>query len=237
MRKKYSKKNLRKYKKYKTKRKNKRRRKKQKKSYKLMKGGSMAGNFFRFLAGENERDRIKVKELKELDEYKRQQRKNEEKELDEHINANNKKLSVEQDEELNNYKNNNDVIDGNDVVNGINNLNKGIREDNKIDLLSQSGGGILDSINQMEKLNFNKWFQGSTNAYNKVVDRNDPDGLESKDWERKVVGGNPHHQIAVKKNNEVKLDANECPMSGGKRRKRKSRKKRRRRKKRRSRKK
>ena len=236
MRKKYSKKNSVKYKKYKTKRKNKRRRKKQKKSYKLMKGGSMAGNFFRFLAGENERDRIRVKELKELDEYKRQQRKNEEKELDEHVNANNKKLSMEQDEELNNYKSKNDIIDGNDIVSGINDLNKGIREDNKIDLLSQSGGGLLDSINQMEKLNFNKWFQGSTNAYNKVVDRNDPDGLETKEWERKVVNGNPHHQIAEKKDNEVKLDEANCPMSGGKRRKRKSRKKRRRRRKRRSRK-
>ena len=87
----------------------------------------------------------------------------------------------------------------------------------------------------MEKLNFNKWFQGSTNAYNKVVDRNDPDGLESKDWERKVVNGNPHHQIAGKKD-EVKLDDAHCPMSGGKRRKRKSRKKRRRRRKRKSRK-
>ena len=69
-----------------------------------MKGGSLAGNFFRFLSGENERDRINLKELKELDQYKKQQRQENENELDEHISANNKKLSIEQENELNTYK-------------------------------------------------------------------------------------------------------------------------------------
>lgn len=236
---KYSQKSSKKNTKKNIKKRNKKRKKKHKKSYKIMKGGSLAGNFFRFLAGESERDKLRVKELKELDQYKKEQQKNEEKELNEHINANNNKLSMEQEEELNNYKNSNDIVDGSEVVEGIQNLNKGIRENNNIDILSQKGGGLLDTINNMEKINFNKWFQGSTNAYNKVVNRNDPDKLESNEWERKVVGGNPHHQIKGK-DIEVKLDDANCPMSGGKRRKRKSkksRKKRRRRRKRKSRKK
>ena len=39
-----------------------------------MKGGSLAGNFFRFLAGENDRDKLRLSELKELDEYKKQKK-------------------------------------------------------------------------------------------------------------------------------------------------------------------
>ena len=56
-----------------------------KKSYKIMKGGSLAGNFFRFLAGENDRDRLRLKELKELDQYKKQQKIEAKNELNEYI--------------------------------------------------------------------------------------------------------------------------------------------------------
>ena len=82
------------------------------------------------------------------------------------LNNNNRKLSMEQDEELNNYKNNNDIVDGSDIVSGINDLNKGIREDNKIDILAQTGGGLLDSINQMEKLNFKNYTVYLDGAHN-----------------------------------------------------------------------
>jgi hypothetical protein len=236
MRKKYAKKKRKKKrntKKSKRNTKNKMRRQTQKKKlHKIMKGGSLAGNFFRFLAGESEKDKIRVKELKELDEYKKQQQKEQERELDEHIDANNKKLSMEQENELNNYTNDKEIIDGND----INDLNKNIGENDEIDVLSQRGGGLIESINNMEKMNFNNWYKGSTNAYAKVVQKNDPDGLETVNWERKVVDDIPFHQKATDENVKVEHDTEGCPMQGGKRRKRKSRKKRRRRKKRRSRK-
>jgi len=182
-----------------------------------MKGGSLAGNFFRFLSGESEKDRINLKELKELDEYKKQQQQQQEKELDEHINANNKKLSIEQENELNTYTNDKEIIDGNDF--GINDLNKNIRENDEIDVLSQKGGGMIDSINKIEKMNFDNWYTGSTNAYTKVVQKNDPAGDEYFDWERKVVDNIPFHQKATGGDIQVENDTKGCPMQGGRRRK------------------
>ena len=44
----------------------KKRRKKSRKKYKIMKGGSLAGRFFRFLAGENNSDRLRLNELKDI---------------------------------------------------------------------------------------------------------------------------------------------------------------------------
>ena len=186
-----------------------------------MKGGSLAGNFFRFLSGENERDRINLKELKELDQYKKQQRQDKENELDEHISANNKKLLIEQENELNTYKTDNEIIDGND----IDNLNKDIGENHKIDVLSQRGGGMIESINKMEKMNFDNWYTGSTNAYTKVVQKNDPNGEETVDWERKVVDDIPFHQKATGGEIQVANDTEGCPMQGGRRKRRKKRKK------------
>ena len=54
-----------------------------------MKGGSMAGNFFRFLAGENEKDKFRASELKELNEYKKKQAEEARVEQKEEIDLNN----------------------------------------------------------------------------------------------------------------------------------------------------
>tara|TARA_B100000674_G_scaffold496447_1_gene526685 strand:+ start:1384 stop:2073 length:690 start_codon:yes stop_codon:yes gene_type:complete len=206
--------------------KNKRNKKKKsgKRKYKLMKGGSLAGNFFRFLAGEDERDRLRVKELKELDEYKKQKKKEAEQELNQEVSENNERLSREQDEESENYKNSIDIIDG------IKDLNEGLSENKQLNVLR--GGGMLDKINAEQKNLFDTWYSGSTNAYNKLVNSVDPKGEENVNWERKIINGNPMHLPKNEEKVEIEYDQKNCPMSGGKRRKRRSRKKRRRKKRR-----
>ena len=180
-----------------------RRRKHKKRSYKLMKGGSMAGNFFRFLAGENEKDKFRASELKELNEYKKQQAEEARVEQKEEIDLNNEKLEREQNEELEEYKKSKEVIDSDniDVIDKINNLDKGMSEDSNLNVLK--GGGMLSDIMKAENTNFNKWFSGSTNAYKDVVKRMDPYGIENKNWKREVVNGNPIHVEDTSEKNEV----------------------------------
>ena len=76
-----------------------------------MKGGSLAGRFFRFLAGENERDRIKLNELKELDEYKRQKKIRKKIEREEEITREIEDNYKQDQEETEKYLQNNKIID------------------------------------------------------------------------------------------------------------------------------
>ena len=124
-----------------------------------------------------------------------------------------------QNEKLNNYKNNHKIIDS------IADLHKGVSEDKHIDVLSQSGGhksgGLLESINRTENANFNKWFTGSTNSYEKVVARYDPNKTETvtnDQWDRQIVNGTPFHQ------KPIVIAESQGEITGGRRRK-KSRKK------------
>jgi len=161
------------------------------KSYKIMKGGSLAGNFFRFLAGENDKDKLQLSELKELDEYKKQKKKENKTEFIKNVNENINRTERMQNEKSNNYKDNHKIIDS------IADLDEGVSEDKNIDVLSQSGGGLLDSINETENANFDKWFTGSTNSYKEVVDRYDKGGAETvtnDQWNRQIVNGTPFHQ-------------------------------------------
>ena len=161
------------------------------KSYKIMKGGSLAGNFFRFLAGENDKDKLQLSELKELDEYKKQKKKENKTEFIKNVNENINRKERIQNEKSNNYKDNHKIIAS------IADLDEDVSEDKNIDVLSQSGGGLLDSINETENANFDKWFTGSTNSYQKVVDRYDPNNHETvanEDWDRQIVNGTPFHQ-------------------------------------------
>ena len=199
-----------------------RKKKRKKRSYKLMKGGSMAGNFFRFLAGENDKDKFRASELKELNEYKKQQAEENRLEQKEEIDSNNEKLQREQNEELEQYKKSKEVIDSDniDVIDKINNLDKGMTENNNLNVLK--GGGMLADIMKVENTNFNKWFSGSTNAYKDVVKRMDPYGIENKNWKREIVNGNPLHleDNSTKKQNSNETFVDQCPQSGGKRRRR-----------------
>ena len=204
----------------------KRKRKGRKRSYKLMKGGSMAGNFFRFLAGENDKDKFRASELKEINEYKKQQAEDERVEQKQEIDLNNEKLEREQNEELEQYKKSKEIIDSDnvDVIGKINNLDKGMTEDNKLNVLK--GGGILSDIMKAENTNFNKWFSGSTNAYKDVVKRMDPYGVENKNWKREIVNGNPLHVEDTSEQKKVDENNFECPQqSGGKRRRRRRKRK------------
>ena len=158
------------------------------KSYKLMKGGSMAGNFFRFLAGENERDKIKLNELKEFDEYNKEKAKKEKEETNKNIDESINRSERRQNEKLIKYKQENDIIDS------ISDLNRDKEENNEISLL-QKGGGLLEDINDSETINFIKWKQGSNEAYNKVVERNDAEKVSPGNWERNIVDGNGFHQV------------------------------------------
>ena len=161
------------------------------KSYKIMKGGSLAGNFFRFLAGENEKDKLQLNELKELDEYKKQKKKENKTEFIKNVNENINRKERIQNEKSNNYK------DNHKIISSIADLDEDVSEDKNIDVLSQSGGGLLDSLNETENANFDKWFTGSTNSYQKVVERYDPDKNETvanEDWDRQIVNGTPFHQ-------------------------------------------
>ena len=189
-----------------------------------MKGGSMAGNFFRFLAGENEKDKFRASELKELNEYKKQQAELERAEQKEEIDLNNEKLEKEQNEELEQYKKGKEVVDSDnvDVIDKINNLDKGMTENNKLNVLK--GGGMLSDIMKAENTNFNKWFAGSTNAYKDVVKRMDPYGIEYKNWKREIVNGNPIHVEDTSEKKVVDENNFECPQQGGGKRRRRRRK-------------
>ena len=142
----------------------KKRRKKSRKKYKIMKGGSLAGRFFRFLAGENNSDRLRLNELKELDEYKRQKKirkkiENEEK-MKENIENNFNKDKEQSKTYLENYK----IMD------------KLEEEQNENNILQQGGGNnqSLQEIHNNDRKNFFNWFNDSNINYNELVKKRDP---------------------------------------------------------------
>ena len=172
---------------------------KTKKKYKIMKGGSLAGNFFRFLASENEKDNVNIENLKKIDEYKREKKRKEEEERKNRLRENERYLLQKQDEERIAYMKTHEIVDGSQKLKENSNLN-----------VLKGGGELLDRVNKEQNDNFNKWFEGSTQALNQLLENK---GLENEPptaWQREEADGLFFH---VKKYN------------GGQRRKRKTRRK------------
>ena len=141
-------------------------RKKSRKKYKIMKGGSLAGRFFRFLAGESERDRIRLNELKELDEYKRQKKIREKIEREEERTREIEDNYKQDQEETEKYLQNNKIIDRSEEENN--------------DILQRGGSKqTLQEIHDNDKKSFLDWYNGSTANYAEVVKRRDPNFEET----------------------------------------------------------
>ena len=156
-----------------------------------MKGGSMAGTFFRFLAGQNEKDKLDLQELKELDAYKDERRHKQAIEAHQSSQNDADAMREEEDNELALYKENNNIIDG-------------ISEENEYDTLkggsmkgamrgSMKGGGLLIDSNVTDNNNFNSWFNSSSEAHSKLVKKEDPLQDQTAVWERQKVGDLSFH--------------------------------------------
>jgi vacuolar-type H+-ATPase catalytic subunit A/Vma1 len=177
-RKKYIKNSRKKYrKKYRKNKKNhmknvtRKKRKGRSKSYKIMKGGSMAGTFFRFLAGENDKDKLNLQELKELDAYKDERKQKQQIAINQSSQRDEQSLIKNNEEVVAEYKKESDIIDGISEQDAYN---------------AMKGGGT-----DME--NFKNWFNGSTIEYEKLVKNEDPDRKQDTNWERRTAGGHYFH--------------------------------------------
>lgn len=152
--------------------------KKSKKKYKIMKGGSLAGNFFKFLASENNKDNIDVEKLKKIDEYKKERKKRDEQERLNRINYREKYLSQKQDEKRISYMRNHEIIDG----------NKKLEENSSMNVL-KGGGELLKKVNEEQNTNFNNWFQGSTNALTDLLKQKGLQHEPPTEWKREEADG------------------------------------------------
>ena len=135
-----------------------------------MKGGSMAGTFFRFLAGENDKDKLNLQELKELDAYKDERKHKQQIAINQSSQRDEQSLIKNNEEAVAEYKNESNIIDG-------------ISEQDAYNAM-KGGGADID--------NFNKWFNGSTLEYNALVKKNEAVD-DVVDWERQKAGGHYFH--------------------------------------------
>jgi len=173
------------------------------KKYKIMKGGSFAGNFLRFLAEQNKEDNMNVNELKELDQYKKERKRKDEEERLRKINEKDNYLYQQQEAERKAYANTVDIIDG----------NKELQENQNLNVL-KGGGELLRAVNREQHENFNNWYKGSYDALKNLKENNNYSDDTLK-WKRENAGGLFFHTQVTK---------------GGRRKRRKSRKQKKRRK-------